>query len=175
MSGEDARGEHVRRTAERRGHADGLAAQVFHRLDVRVGPGLDAEATRVDAAGDLHVQVAIDRPEQVHEQRMVGVETAGAEARLQAVPVRLDQLDVQAFLLEEALLLGGENRGLARQANVGDLELDRPGLAVFVWGRPTPQGEQDDADGPGQRRDRERDKADVRGWSWTLSESPCPK
>ncbi len=125
VGGEDAGGEHVRRAAERRGDADGLALEVFHRFDVRFDAGLDAEAARVDAAGDLHVKVFFDPLEQVHEQRVVGVELAGAEARLQADPIRLHQLDVEALFLEEALLLGREDRRLAGQADVGDLELDR--------------------------------------------------
>ena len=86
----------------------------------------------VDAAGDLHVQPLLDRLQQVHDQRVVRVEPAKAEAVPQAVPVRLHEFDVQPFFLEEPLLVSDEDRRLAGQAEVSDLHFGLPAHARSV-------------------------------------------
>src|SRR5712692_2769020 len=54
---------------------------------------------------------------------MIGVELAAAEPFPQAVPVRPDEFNFQAFFLVEAHLVGGKDRGLAGQAEIADLHL----------------------------------------------------
>ena len=84
------------------GHADLLPLEVLDRLDVRLDPRLDAQATRVDAASDLDVCTLLDRLEQIHDERVIGVECAQAESLTQAFLLLLERLtpdERAAFLL----------------------------------------------------------------------------
>ena len=84
------------------------------------GAGLEPQAPGVDAPRDFDVEARFNRLEQVHDQRVVGIESAGAEAFAQAVPVGRHERDVQPLVVVEALLLRDENRRFTGQAEVCD-------------------------------------------------------
>ena len=133
-------------------HADGLALEIAERLNRGVAAHEDFLAARVDAAHSLDGQAVLQRLHELCRHALEGVDLTGADGVADMGGIDLHHLDIEPFLGEIAVLVGGEDGGVADAGRIGDLQRYRPfGSGLFAAA--AAEGEQR---GGSERRGREQ-------------------
>ena len=105
------------------GNANSLSAQILDRVDIAFRPGLHAQASAMDSAGELYVQSLFDRFKEIHDEVMSDIETAESEHILVVGPFTLHQADIEPLLFEKSFLDRAKDRRFASQTDVADPDL----------------------------------------------------
>src|SRR4029077_20802682 len=115
----DPIGEDKRRRAHS-WNADALSLQIFNCVNVRLHARLYPKTSPVDSGEKPHIQSLFDRLKEVHHEMMSDIVAAQRERIFVICPIALHQLRLEAFLLEEALLVCSVDRRFASEPNVAD-------------------------------------------------------
>src|SRR6266487_3161267 len=89
-------------------------------MNIRLLARLHSQTAAVDSGQESYVQPLLDWLQEIHHQMLRDVVAAQRQRVFIIRPGTFHQLRLESLLLEETLLVCGEDRGFAREADVAD-------------------------------------------------------